>query len=197
MERVDHPSKVEMIPGEPWTKRVKYTEVAELISDYEASNASIGRTFCPVLNYMRDHAGDPLEEVEAHIYSHPEWGPTALCETMHKTLAFNNDGSELGAFIAGWVQHFCVLELAKHPPERVRHPLSEMLKHDDMRFMSRDALYCVLALVCACHPNPKRFLSKPEVLAKLPTWLDLTNFPCPDFPELSHSPLAGKNLGLP
>jgi len=40
-------------------------------------------------------------------------------------------------------------------------------------------------------------LAKPEVRAKMPAWLDLTRFPCPDFPELTRVPLTGAATTLP
>lgn len=184
MQRVDHPSDVVAVPGEPWTVRLKYTEVAELISDYEAHNARIGRAFCPVLDYMRAHVTDPLEDVEAVIYSHPEWGPVALCETMHATLAFNNAESEHGEFVAAWVQHYCALQMLQHDFAKARHAVSEMLKSPDMRFVSPEAAYVVLAYLNAGHPNPRKFLEKPEVREKFwPFGLVISRFEAPNFEE--------------
>lgn len=185
MELVDHPSKVEMIPGEPWVKRLKYTTVAELLSDYEVSNAAIGRVHCPVADYFRAHLNDPLEDVEAHVYAHPQWGPAALCETMWKTLAFNSaETHEHGAFIAAWVQHFCALRLAEHDFNNARYPLSEMLKHAEMRFVSPEAVYVVLAYLNAHHPNPRKVLEKPDVRGKFPG-LVISRFAAPDFEDVA------------
>jgi hypothetical protein len=197
MQRVEKPEDVIAVPGEPWTVRLKYTTVAELISDYEQSNALIGRTFCPVLDYMRAHSSEPVENVEAHIYTHPQWGPVALAETMHRTLIFNNSSTEHGEFTARWVQHFCALALAKHDFANSRSALTAMLKHPDLRFYSHEALYVILAYINANHPNPKRALTHPEVVGHLPSWLDLTDFPCPDFPEVSTLPVTGQSLDLP
>lgn len=197
MQRVGKPEDVIMVPGEPWVTRLKYTTVAELISEYDQSNALLGRSYCPVSDYMKAHASDPLEEVEGYIYGHPQWGPAVLGETMHRTLLFNNESTEHGPFIARWVQHFCALRLASHDFANSRGAVSEMLKHPDMRFVSQGALYVIMHHFCSGHPNPKRFLTRPEVVGKLPAWLDLTPIACPDFPEHGPVPVAGTNLTLP
>lgn len=181
MERVTAPYAVEMGLGQPWVKRLKYTTVAELIGDYEKSNAEIGRTHCPVLDHLKANVDRPLEEVEAEIYSHPQWGPPALCETMWKTLDHNNAKThQHGEFIARWVQHFVALELVKHPFDQARHAVSEMLKEPAMRFVSPEASKLVLDYLVQGHPNPGRFLAKPEVGAKFPGIVP-TDFPAPDF----------------
>ena len=186
-ERVAHPSEVDMDPDAPrWSKRLKYLTVAELLADYEQSNAAIGRTFCPVSDYFRAHVDEPVEDVEDYVYAHPEWGPTALCESMWKTLAFNNAAThEHGEFIAAWVQHFVALRLLRHPfTGAARHAMSEMLKEPAMRFVSPRAAYVVLAYFNAGHPNPRRFLEKPEVRAKFHDFgLVISRFSAPDFEE--------------
>ena len=187
MQRVSHPSEVEMIPGEPWVKRLKYTTVAELLFDYERSNALLGRTFCPVSDHLRAHLNDPIEAVEDYVYSHPEWGPPALCESMYRTLLFNNSETEHGEFVARWVQHFCALRLLGHPfTGTARHAVSEMLKHPDMRFVSPEAAYVVLAHLNAGHPNPRKFLEKPEVRAKFHRFgVVISRFAADDFEEVA------------
>jgi hypothetical protein len=183
MQRVDDPADVVMDPdAHPWTVRLKYTAVAELLSDYRQSNAIIGRRACPVSDYLADHLNDDITEVEAYVYAHPEWGPVAICESMHRTLLFNNAQThEHGEFLAGWAQHYLMLNLVKHHPfERARGPFSEMLKHRDMRFASPAAAYVALAYLNAGHPNPRKFLEKPEVAAKF-AGLDVSAFAAPDF----------------
>ncbi len=71
-------------------QRLKYGRVAELLDDYLAANAAIGRAHCPVADYFKAHLDDDILDVEAYVYAHPEWGPQALCESCHATLAFNN-----------------------------------------------------------------------------------------------------------
>lgn len=184
MERVDHPSKVELIPGQPWVKRMKYTTVAELLSDYEQSNAAIGRTICPVRDHLAQHLNDPLEDVERFIYTHPQWGPPALCETAWKTLAFNNADTEHGEHIAKTVQHFCMLALSEHKWDDARPAFCEMLKEPQMVFVSPEAAYVALAYLNANHPNPRRFLEKPEVRSKFPG-LVISRFEAPDFEDVA------------
>jgi hypothetical protein len=184
MRRVDHPSEVVMDGGaHPWTVRLKYTTVAELLHDYRQSNAVIGRRHCPVSDYLAAHLDDDVTEVEAYIYAHEEWGPTAICESIVKTLMFNNAQThEHGEFVAGWAQHYLLLNLIQHHPfERARGPFSEMLKHRDMRFASPAAAYVALAYLNQGHPNPRKFLEKPEVAAKFPADLALAAFAAPDF----------------
>ena len=106
----------------PWTRRLKYARVEELLADYVAANAAIGRPHCPVADYFRAHLDDDILEVEALVYAHPEWGPQALAESCHATLAFNNARSHPhGREIAAWAQHYCLLHLVRHHPyERAR-----------------------------------------------------------------------------
>jgi hypothetical protein len=84
-----------------------------------------------------------------------------------------------------------VLELIKHPWERTRPYIEGMMQHPAMEFVSEDALEILLDHFAANHPNPKRFLSKPHVLAKIPAHHDLTSFPSPDFPDMASIALIG------
>jgi hypothetical protein len=167
----------------PWARRLKYARVEELLADYVAANAAIGRQFCPVADYFRAHLDDDILEVEAHVYAHPEWGPQALAESCHATLAFNNARSHPhGREIAAWAQHYCLLHLVRHHPyERARGPFEAMLKHPRMKFAGPEAAYVALGYLTQGHPNPRRFLAKPEVRAKFPADLDVAAFPAPDF----------------
>ena len=167
----------------PWTRRLKYARVEELLADYVAANAAIGRQHCPVADYFRAHLDDDILEVEAFVYAHPEWGPTALAESCHATLAFNNARSHPhGREIAAWAQHYCMLYMVRHHPyERARGPFEAMLKHPRLNLYPA-AAYVALSYLNAGHPNPRRFLAKPEVAAKFAAFdIDITRFPAPDF----------------
>lgn len=180
---VDHPDKVPMDPDRhPWDVRLKYGRVEELLNDYRASNAMLGRQHCPVSDYFAAHLDDDILDVEDHVYRHPEWGPAVLCESMYRTLLFNHGRSgPHGEFQARWVQHYLALTLARHHAyEAARFAVEPMLKHHETRFVSPQAAYVILAYVANGHPNPRRFLEKPEVAAKFPG-VDLTCFPAPDF----------------
>lgn len=167
----------------PWTIRPKYVRVQELLNDYIAANAMIGRRHCPVADYFAAHLDDDILDVEAFAYSHEEWGPQALAESMHATLAFNHARSgPNGAFIAAWAQHYLALSLVRyHPYERARPAVEVMLKHWQMRFVSPAAAYVILAYLNGGHPNPRKFLEKPEVRAKFPPDLAVERFAAPDF----------------
>jgi hypothetical protein len=167
----------------PWDVRLKYARVAELLSDYQASNAMLGRRHCPASDYFAAHLDDDILDVEAFVYGHAEWGPSALCESLHRTLVFNHARSHRhGAFIAAWAQHYLALSLVRyHPYEHARGALETALRHPLMRFVSPAAAYVILGYLNAGHPNPRRFLAKPEVRPKFPAELDLAAFPAPDF----------------
>ena len=168
----------------PWAKRLKYARVEELLGDYIAANAAIGRQHCPVADYFKAHLDDDILEVEAFVYAHPQWGPQALCESCHATLAFNNPRTHPhGQAIAGWAQHYLLLHLVRcHPYDRARGPFEAMLKHPRMRFASGAAACVALAYLAAGHPNPRRFLEKPDVAARFaPFGVDPARFPAPDF----------------
>lgn len=167
----------------PWARRLKYARVGELLEDYVAANAAIGRQHCPVADYLRAHLGDDILEVEAHVYAHPAWGPPALCESLSATLAFNNARTHPhGEAIAAWAQHYLLLHLVRHHPyERARGPFEAMLTHPRMRFAGPEAAYVALGYLAAGHPNPRRFLESPAVRAKFPPDLDVAAFPAPDF----------------
>ena len=187
MQLVSDPAEAVVVPGQAWAKRLKYTTVAELLSDYETSNAAIGRTICPVKDYLATHLNAPLEDVERFIYSHPQWGPPALCETAWKTLAFNSaETHEHGEHIAKSVQHFCMLEVSKHRWNDARHAFCEMLKEPQMRFVSPEAAYVAVAYLNGNHPNPRKFLEKTEVRAKFHDFgLVISRFPAPDFEDVA------------
>jgi hypothetical protein len=55
-----------------------------------------------------------------------------------------------------------------------------MLKHPRLKLYP-EAAYVALAYLNAGHPNPRKFLEKPEVRAKFPPELDVAAFPAPDF----------------
>lgn len=167
----------------PWTTRLKYGTVAELLADYQAANAAIGRQHCPASDYLAAHLDDDILDVEAHVYAHPDWGPWALCESLHRTLMFNHARSHpQGEFIAAWAQHYLALNLVRfHPYARARGALEQALRHWQLRFVSPAAAYVVLAYLNAGHPNPRRFLEQPAVRAKFPAALELARFAAPDF----------------
>ena len=170
----------------PWTHRLKYARVEELLADYIAANAAIGRQFCPATEYFRAHLDDDILDAEAFVYAHPDWGPPALCETCYATLAFNNARTHPhGPAIAAWAQHYCLLHLVRHHPyDRARGAFEAMLKEPRMRFVAGPAAYVALAYLNSGHPNPGRFLAKPEVVAKFaPFAIDVAAFPAPDFPS--------------
>jgi hypothetical protein len=180
---VTDPADVPMDPDAyPWDVRLKYATVAELLADYQASNALLGRQNCPVSDYFKAHLDDGVLEVEAFVYAHPEWGPWVLCESLHRTLLFNHAAAHPnGDAVAAWAQHYLALNLVRHHPyERARGALETTLKHPQMRFVSPAAAEVILAYLAAGHPNPRRFLEKPEVAAKFPD-LDLARFAAPDF----------------
>lgn len=165
----------------PWTIRPKYARVAELLSDYVASNEQIGRLHCPVTDYFRAHLDDDVLDVEAHVYAHEEWGPFAMAESLHQTHLFNNAGSHPhGEFTAAWAQHYLLLTLRRfHPYERARGPFEKALKNPRLTLYPA-AAYVALAYLHAGHPNPRRFLEKPEVARHFPS-IDVSRFPAPDF----------------
>jgi hypothetical protein len=180
---VEDPADVPMDASlHPWDVRLKYTQVEELLNDYRASNAMLGRQVCPVSDYFAEHLEDDILEVEAYAYAHPEWGPWTLCESLHRTLLFNHRASgPHGEFIARWAQHYLALNLVKHHTyDGARPAVETMLKHPQMRFVSPAAATVVLAFLSGGHPNPRRFLEKPEVAAKFPG-LDVSRFAAPDF----------------
>lgn len=159
----------------PWDVRMKYTKVSELLYDYETSNARIGRQHCPVCEYFRAHLDDDILDVEHYVYSHEEWGPPSIAESLHQTLLFN-DG-----VIAAWAQHYLALNLVRyHPYARARGSLEKALKHPRLRLYP-GAAYVLLSYINAGHPNPRRLLEKPEVRGKFPEELAVELFPAPDF----------------
>jgi hypothetical protein len=181
---VTDPADVPMNPDAyPWDVRLKYATVAELLADYRASNAMLGRRVCPVGDYFAAHPDDDVLEVEAHVYAHPDWGPWVLCESLHRTLLFNHAAAHPhGDFIAAWAQHYLALNLARHHPyDRARGALETTLKHPQMRFVSPAAAYVIVAYLNAGHPNPRRFLEKLEVRPKFPVDLDVSAFAAPNF----------------
>jgi len=167
----------------PWDVRLKYAEVRELLDEYRASNALIGRQVCPVSDYFVAHLDDDILEVEAFAYAHPDWGPWTLCESLRRTVLFNHAGSgPHGDFIARWAQHYLALNLVRHHPyARARGAVEAMLRHPQTRIVSPAAAYVILAYLNAGHPNPRRFLEKPEVRARFPADLDVAAFRAPDF----------------
>lgn len=174
------------------TVRLKYTDPREMLAEYLASNAKIGRTQCPVCDYLTAHLDDDVVDLERHIYSHPVWGPNVICETMYGTLAFNNAATHPhGEEIAAAIQLSMAHELTKHPWGKIRYHVELMLAHPDMRFASQEALEIVLALVRDNHPNPKRILTHPRVRPHIPAHVDLTHYAAPDFPEMHGVPAFG------
>jgi hypothetical protein len=187
VELVLYPHEVELIPGQPWVKRLKYLTVAELLSDYEAATVIYGIAHCPVRDWLAQNLDMPLDQAEAYIYGHPQWGPVALCETAYKTLRFNNLTSHPhGEHIAKSVQNFCMLEVSKHNWNDARYAFSEMLKCDEMIFVSPEAAYVALAYLNKNHPNPRKFLEKTEVREKFkPFGVVISRFSSPDFEEVA------------
>jgi len=180
---VGDPADIDMDAGVfPWSRRLKYVRVAELLNDYRASNAMLGRQHCPASDYFAAHLDDDILAVEAHVYGHPDWGPWVLCESLHRTLLFNHAASgPHGALIARWTQHYLALNLVRHHGyAAARDAVETMLKHPQMRFVCGEAAYVVLAYFNQGHPNPRRFLEK-HGAGRLFPGVDLSRFAAPDF----------------
>jgi hypothetical protein len=183
VQLVTDPADVDMDAAVfPWARRLKYVRVQELLNDYRASNAMLGRQHCPVSDYFAAHLDDDILDVEAHCYAHPDWGPWALCESLHRTLLFNHAAAgPHGALIARWAQHYLALNLMRHHAfAAARGAVEATLKHPQMRFVSGEAAWVMLAFFNQGHPNPRRFLEKHD-LGQLFPGLDLTRFLAPDF----------------
>lgn len=164
-------------------RRIKYVEPVEILLEWRASNAKVGRITCPACDWMEEHLDWPVIKVERALYAHPEWGPSVLCEVIRNTIWFNNaDSHEHGELIAAAVQHDAALALIEyHPFERARGPVEDLMQHHATRFVSPDALFCIVAYINGGHPNPRRFLELEKVRDKLPSDLDLSRFAAPDF----------------
>jgi hypothetical protein len=173
----------------PWVKRYRYVTVGEVLADYDDSTTSLEIKNCASTEYLREHVGDNLLDVNEYIYSHEEWGPMVCTWTMYLTFAHNNsrvpeDGS--GPLMAQWIQHYMALALVRfHPWARARGMVEQLLAHQNMKFVSREAAQIVLDYVVQGHPNPGRFLALPEVAPKFALLMpleQLATFPAPDFP---------------
>lgn len=163
------------------THRLKYTHAAELLLEFRMHNARIGRTICKATDWLEEHVEDDIRDVEDFLHSHPTWGPFILCDSIAGTWE-SNKGHPHGRFIAQCVQHDMALALLQHPFDGPgREAVSAMLKRPDWEFLSPEAAYVVLAYVNAGHPNPRKFLEKPEVRSKFPADLELARFAAPDF----------------
>lgn len=167
------------------TKRLKYVTVTELLADVDTANREMGRTYCPVGDYLRamiaQGKDDDIIEAETHIWNHPEWGPSFLCETITNCTKRNNaDTHPLGDVIAAQIQHDAALALVKLPWASTRPDIERMLRNPDTRFVDPNALYIILAYFNRHHPNPRKFLEKPEVRPKL-GGVEIERFAAPSF----------------
>ncbi len=173
-------------PGaENRTVRLKYVHVSEMLADCLAANAADGRTQCPVCDYLAAHLDDDVIAVERYVHGHAEWGPSLLTGTIRNTPKFNNAATDpQGDVIAGIVQHDAALALARHPWSQTRPEVERMLRDPDTHFVTPEAAYVVLAYFNAHHPNPRKFLEKPEVAGKFaPFGVNIAAFPAPGFDE--------------
>lgn len=179
----DQPHEASATPGfQNRHVRLRYARPADILNVYLAYNRQIGRTVCPACDYLKAHLDDDIMAVERHIYGHPDWGPGLLCNWIQGAAQYAQiSGLEHGDLIARQLQHDAALALHWHPYERARGAVEAMLKHRDTRFVSPEAAYVCLAYLNAGHPNPRRFLEKPEVRAKFPPDLELHRFAAPDF----------------
>jgi hypothetical protein len=179
----------------PWHKRYRYVEVQELLDDYDDSITSLEIAQCASTDYLRAHVADNMLDTDEYIYSHEDWGPMVCCWTMVLTFAHNNsrvppDGS--GLVMAQWIQYYMAVTLVRfHPWSRARGHVEQLLRHQNMKFVSPEAARIILNFVVDGHPNPGRFLSLPEVAPKFVgsgwTLEQLQEFPHPDFPASAKS----------
>lgn len=182
-------------PHHQQTVRLKYTHLSEHLAEYRAAAARAGRTYCPVCDYVAEHIDDDPIEVERHIYRHPDWGLTVLAETLRTTADYNDPTTEVGLVTTREIQRIAAEEMVTHNWQAMRYHIEDLFKHPQTRFYSDEARDMLLAHIRANHPNPKRFIMKPEVLAKIPTHYDFTGWPAPDYPELEHVVVTGTGVG--
>lgn len=166
--------------------RVRYAKPAELLESYRATNVLDGRAdmFCPVCDYIETHLDDDIIDVETAIYSHPQWGPSVLCDSIRGARRWNNaESGPHGEWVAKWIQHDCALALVEHHRfEQARGQVEAMLRHPETRLVSPEAAYVLLGYINQGHPNPRKFLERPLIRDKFPD-LDIRRFAAPDFDQ--------------
>ncbi len=147
--------------------RLKYTHAAEMLAEYRASNAMIGRTLCPVCDYLSANLDKDVIELERTIYTHPDWGPSVLIETIMNTPIFNPPATEHGRFICAAVQHCAALALVEHPWSLARPYIEHLLSHEKTAFIGAEAKDVLVAHIRANHRRADEFLAQPHIAAKL------------------------------
>lgn len=170
--------------------RWEYTTPAEMLAAFQFHNTAMGRPVCPVCDYIAAHLDDDIADVEAHLYTDPDLAPGLIADGLYATA--NWDVYPRGTLAdAEADQDALVAALADVPYVSARTELEGLLRRFGMRFLTRAAIEGVLAYIRAGHPNPKAFLMQPDILAIVPADIDLTDYPCPDFPELADVEVQG------
>ena len=165
MKRVQHIEMADRdLPHHQLHNRLKYTDPREMLEEYRASNALIGRTVCPVCDYLAANLDKDVMALERTIYEHPDWGPSVLMETLIGTVKFNPPHTPEGAFIAGQVQHAAALALCEHPWEKARPYIEAVIAHPDTVFVNPKAFEVLMDFVLKNHPVPANYLAKSEVI---------------------------------
>ena len=154
-------------PHHQLVNRLKYTHAREMLAEYRASNAMIGRTLCPVCDYLEQHIDDDVIDLERTIYQHPQWGPSVLYETIIGTSRFNDPSTERGRFIAEQVQQSAAHALTEHAWALARPYIEAVLHHPEQVFIGQRALRILWDHIVANNPNHAAFFEQPVVAAKL------------------------------
>jgi hypothetical protein len=183
-----------MAGSETRRDRTKYVSLDEHLAECIANNKRLGRGWCPLIAWLKQQPSETLDDViaaELFMQQHPEWGPGYCADVIRDTWRFNSpDAVEV-------IQLDHALALVRHPWERARVAVENLLGHPDTGWQSREALQLVLDYVVENHGNPKALLARPDVRERLPVWVNISELPCPDFAALSAASMTGLGRQIP
>lgn len=159
--------------------------VADLLVEFEDTRQQEGRAFCPIVKKLTQ-MGDTwtVEDFEDWIFAQP-YNVEYVIDVI-RTAGTHHPPDLTANFQAAYAK-----QLTNYPWERVRPGLEKLLYGDVTQGIAPEAMTILTDYIRDNHPNAKNFLSHPEILAKIPPDVDITDFPCVDFPELAKQELVG------
>lgn len=144
---------------------------------------SVGIRRCQLVEYAELHFDQGPDATEAAVLAHPVHGPVFGCQTLFQAPKhYNDELCEDGDLIGAYGQRDVLRGLMEfHSYQSVRGEFEGVLQRRSFRILHPHTAYLILTWVNQNHPNPRKFLEKPEVRSKFSNELAVEKFDAPDF----------------
>lgn len=159
--------------------------IDDLIVEFEDTRVRENRAFCPIVKKLTEMRETwTVEDFERWIFAQP-YAVEYILDVIRTA------GTHHPPDLAANFQIAYAWQLTQYPWERMRPGLEQLLNGEVVQGIAPDAMKILIGIVRANHKNAKNFLSQATVINRIPPDVDMTDWPCEDFPHFKDHCLKG------